>query len=333
VALAEGLQNALWALGRAPLQHRSDSLSAAFRNLDDNTRQDQTRHYEALCAHYGMQPTRNNRGVAHENGAIESQHGHLKRVAAQALLLRGSAGFDSLDAYRDWIADLIGRRNARREKLVALERAELSRLPPRRTTDHDEASVRVTSSSGFILRKVFYTVPSRLIGYRLNLRIYDDRLDCFVGQSLVLTLPRGRPPSDGRRIQMVDYRHIIHSLRCKPMALLNLVYRDALFPRPAYRLAWEKLLATGDPRAACKSMVSLLALAHDRGCEAELAAALTEQMQRPRTAGSAVIDVPALQVRFAPAVGRMPEIVVTLPPVASYDALLPSHGPSMGAAA
>ena len=34
VALAEGLQNALWALGGAPLEHRSDSLSAAFRNLD-----------------------------------------------------------------------------------------------------------------------------------------------------------------------------------------------------------------------------------------------------------------------------------------------------------
>src|SRR6202011_3712446 len=47
VALAEGLQNALWALGCAPLQHRSDSLSAAFRNLDDNPRQDQTWRYEA----------------------------------------------------------------------------------------------------------------------------------------------------------------------------------------------------------------------------------------------------------------------------------------------
>jgi transposase InsO family protein len=80
VALAEGLQNALWALGRAPLQHRSDSLSAAFRNLDDDTRQDQTRRYEALCAHYGMEPTRNNRGVAHENGSIESPHGHLKQA-------------------------------------------------------------------------------------------------------------------------------------------------------------------------------------------------------------------------------------------------------------
>src|SRR4051794_29475204 len=82
VALAEGLQNALWALGCAPLQHRSDSLSAAFRNLDDDARQDQTRRYEALCAHYGMEPTRNNRGVAHENGSIESPHGHLKQAIA-----------------------------------------------------------------------------------------------------------------------------------------------------------------------------------------------------------------------------------------------------------
>jgi hypothetical protein len=92
--------------------------------------------------------------VAHENGAIESQHGHLKRIVGQALLLRGSTDFDSIGTYRDWIADLIGRRNARREKLVELERAELGRLPPRRTTDHDEASVRVTSSSGFTLRLV-----------------------------------------------------------------------------------------------------------------------------------------------------------------------------------
>jgi len=88
VALAEGLQNALWALGRAPLQHRSDSLSAAFCNLDADTRQDQTRRYEALCAHYRMQPTRNNRGLAHENGSIESPHGHLKRAIEDALLLR-----------------------------------------------------------------------------------------------------------------------------------------------------------------------------------------------------------------------------------------------------
>jgi hypothetical protein len=127
---------------------------------------------------------------------------------------------------------------------------------------------------------------------------------------------------------VVDYRHVIHSLRCKPMALLNLVYRDALFPRPAYRLAWETLLAAGDPKAACKTMVSLLALAHERGCEAELATALTEQMQSTELAGkiAGAIDVAALRARFAPARVAMPEIVVNLPPISSYDALLAARG-------
>jgi hypothetical protein len=172
-----------------------------------------------------------------------------------------------------------------------------------------------------VLRKVFYTVPSRLIGFRMQAWIYDDRLECFVGQTQTLTLRRGRSRADGRHDHVVDYRHVIHSLRRKPMALLNLVYRDALFPRPAYRLAWEKLLADGDPRRACKAMVSLLALAHDRGCEAELATALTEQM-----AGEEPIDVAPLQARFAPVPVQMPDVVITLPPVASYDLLLPSLG-------
>jgi transposase InsO family protein len=90
VALAEGLQNALWALGGAPAEHRSDSLSAAFRNLDPDARDDLTRRYDDLCVHYGMTPTRNNKGVAHENGSIESAHGHLKRAIKDALLMRAA---------------------------------------------------------------------------------------------------------------------------------------------------------------------------------------------------------------------------------------------------
>src|SRR6478609_5839892 len=96
VALAEGLQNALWALGGTPLEHRSDSLSAAFRNLERDAAEDLTRRYDALCLHYGMQPTRNNRGIAHENGAIESSHGHLKKAIGDALLMRGASDFNDL---------------------------------------------------------------------------------------------------------------------------------------------------------------------------------------------------------------------------------------------
>jgi hypothetical protein len=64
VALAEGMQNALWSLGGAPHDHRSDSLSAAFRNLDADASRDLTLRYEELCAHYRMTPTRNNKGIA-----------------------------------------------------------------------------------------------------------------------------------------------------------------------------------------------------------------------------------------------------------------------------
>lgn len=77
VALAEGLQNTLWSLGEVPREHRSDSLSAAFRNLDRDAREDLTRRYEELVTHYGMTASRNNDGIAHENGAIECPHGHL----------------------------------------------------------------------------------------------------------------------------------------------------------------------------------------------------------------------------------------------------------------
>jgi len=61
VALAEGLQNALWAAGGAPREHRSDSLSVAFCNLAKDAREDLTRRYDALCADYA--PGRS--GAAH----------------------------------------------------------------------------------------------------------------------------------------------------------------------------------------------------------------------------------------------------------------------------
>jgi hypothetical protein len=68
----------------------------------------------------------------------------------------------------------------------------LQELPGGRTVDFEEAIVTVTSSSGFVLRKVFYSTPSRLIGHRLRVRLYDDRLDVYLGATLQMTMPRGR---------------------------------------------------------------------------------------------------------------------------------------------
>ena len=316
VALAEGLQNALWVLGGVPEQHRSDSLSAAFRNLDRDAQEDLTRRYEALVAHYRMTPTRNNAGVAHENGSIESPHGHLKNVIKDELLLRGSRDFDDLAAYRRFIDEVVGRRNARNRKRIEIERTVLKELPERRTSDYEEERVIVTSSGGFALRKVFYTVPSRLIGHWLTVRLYDDRLVCLLGSTEVATLRRGRSPDHNKRAQVVDYRHVIHALRRKPMALLNLVYRDQLFPRLAYARAFEALLAGIGEKRACRTMVGLLALAHDRACEAELADAIAADLD----AGQ-LPDLDRLRERFLPDAASIPEVVVELAPLSLYDEL------------
>ncbi|MFM2045777.1 MAG: hypothetical protein RLY86_4353 [Pseudomonadota bacterium] len=316
VALAEGLQNALWCLGGVPADHRSDSLSAAFRNLNREAAADLTRRYEDLCAHYGMVPSRNNRGVAHENGSIESAHGHLKRVIADELLLRGTRDFPDLTAYRQFIDEVVARQNARRTKQVEVERAVLKPLPPDRTGDFEESIVCVTSAGGFTLRKVFYTVPSRLIGHRLRIRLYDDRLDCFLGGTHLLTLPRGRSRGQGKHGHVVDYRHVIHALRRKPMALLNLVYRDQIFPRPAYARTFEALLATGNERRACATTVGLLALAHEQGCEAELAHALEAELAADR-----LPDLEALRDRFQSTATPIADVVVDLVPLSVYDEL------------
>jgi transposase InsO family protein len=320
VALAEGLQNALWALGGAPLEHRSDSLSAAFRNLDREAREDLTSRYDALCSHYRMEPTRNNRGVAHENGAIESPHGHLKNSIRDALLMRGTIDFDDLIAYRSFLDEIVGRKNARNRQRIDAERAVLQPLPDNRTADYEHELVYVSTSGGFVLRKVFYTVPSRLIRHRPRARLYDNRVELFVGGTRVLTLVRGRPGRDGKHGHVIDYRHVIHALRRKPMALLNLVYRDQLWPRDAYRHMFDHLCERLSERAACKLMVELLSIAHERGCEAQLAALLTDDLAADR-----LPELKVLRERFAPDLASLPEVSVHLTPLTVYEALNDSY--------
>jgi len=317
VALAEGLQNALWSLGGAPLYHRSDSLSAAFRNLSADAKEDLTHRYEQLCAHYRMTPTRNNKGVAHENGAIESAHGHLKQAIRDALLMRASKDFDDLGAYRAFIDEIVSRHNATHGKRIDAERPHLQELPDRRTSDFEEVVVNVSRSGGFTLRKVFYTVPSRLIGHRLRVRLFDDRLEVFVGGTHLMTLPRGRGHADGRHDQVVNYHHVIHSLRSKPMALLHLVYRDKLFPRQEYRRAFDALVEQLPGKQACKIMVELLALAHERSCERQLA----EQLAETLDAGD-LPDIAVLRTLFGPDPARLPTVSVQLACLNGYEDLI-----------
>ena len=317
-ALAENLQQALWSLGGVPQNHRTDSLSAAFRNLTADQREDITKRYDAFVGHYGMDASRNNRGEAHENGAVESQNRHLKKAIEQALILRGSHDFATIEEYRCFIDLTVARRNKQRAAAVQAERAHLKPLPQRRTTDFTEIVAPVTRTGGFLIKSIFYSAPSQLIGQRLRVHLYDDRLEAFLGGTLVVSHSRARRRGDGHRVHVINYHHVIHALRRKPQALWSSIYRDSLFPRTQYAEAWKVLQRDLPRRDACRRMVDLLFIAHDQACEAELAHLLAADLDAGR-----VPDPKALASRLAPRHMALPrDVTVAHPSLDSFDALL-----------
>ena len=318
VALSTGLQDALSILGGVPRYHRTDSFAAAYRNLNIQIKEDLTHRYEELCRDYGMQPTRNNRGQAHENGSIESAHGHFHRAVRSALQFRGSRDFRDLASYRQFIAEIVARRNQRKAKAIAKERKYLQRLPDQRSVDYELIYAKVTTSSAITVRRVFYTVPSRLIGEQLRVHLYDDRLECYLGKRYLFPLPRGRRGSGNGLGYQIDYRHVIHSLRAKPGALMNLSYRAQLFPCVVYRDIFELALTRmNNSRTACRLAVDLLSLAHERCCERELAVVLAEYLAR-----SELPDIQELRKQFHTDLGSMPLVEIAVPSLSSYDQLV-----------
>ena len=315
MALSSGLQNAAWMMGGVPEEHRTDSLAAAYNNNAE--KELLTRRYDALCQHYGMRPSRNNLGVSHENGSIESRQGTLKRAMEQALLLRGHRDFADVDAYRVFVAEVFGRLNGRVARKFTEERAKLISLPERRSNDYEEVDARVTKYCTMTVKRVLYTAPSRLVGHRLKVRIFAARLECWLGNVCVLELQRGQPDPVSGRGKVVDYRHLLPALKRKPGALARSVLRDALFPRTEYGLMWIYLKDCLPEAQACKLMVGLLDLAGNGGCEAVLAQRLAMLL-----AAGEVPDLAALQQEMAPRPAQCPIVTVVLPTLASYDHLL-----------
>jgi len=94
-------------------------------------------------------------------------------------------------------------------------------------------------------------------------------------------------------------------------------YRAQLFPREAYRLTFDRLIEGMAEKQACRLMVDILSLAHDRGCEAELAAVLTVELDAAR-----LPDMASLRAHFAPDPAALPGVAVRLAPLSDYEMLL-----------
>ena len=310
-SLSDGLQNALWELGGVPERHRSDRLSAAVNNLSDQ--KEFTDRYRALMGHYGMQMEKIQAGQAHENGDAESLHRHFERSVDQALMLRGSRDFASRESYADLLRELLTQKNAGRQKRLEEELCHLRPLPSQRRESCKQLEVGVGSGSLIRVKENTYSVDSRLIGERVQVRVYADHLEVWYGQKQVDRLPRLR----GSKKHHINYRHIIDWLVRKPGAFENYRYRDELFPTSRFRMAYDALRES-HPSRASREYLEILHLAA-RENESAVDDALRVLLDK-----DTVITVPAVRERLQSeqAAPGVTDVVIEEVDLSSFDELL-----------
>ena len=260
-ALCRGLQDSLHRAGGVPVRVRSDSLSAAVNNLSSD--KEFATQYRDLLDHYGLQGHRINVRKPHENGDVESSHGHWKDALDQELRLRGSRDFDCPDDYLTFVRQLIKDRNASREKRFREEVPALNPLPAQRRINYTSLSVTVKSDSIIRVKRNVYSVDSKYIGLTFQVRIHQDHLELWYQNQCVERMPR----LFGCSKEAIDFRHVIDSLVRKPGAFLNYKYVHYMYPTTRFRMAYDQLLKSTTEASAVKQYLKLLHTAKHEGLD------------------------------------------------------------------
>jgi hypothetical protein len=253
-SLSEGLQNAVWGLGGVPQRHRTDRMSLAVNNGSDM--KEFTERYTGLLGYYGMAMEKIQPREANENGDVEQSHRRFKEAVEQTLLLRGSRDFESRAAYDRFLKELVAARNLDRRKRLDEELPRLRCLPERRQESYKRVSARVDRGSLIHADRNTYSVSSRLIGERVEVRLYVEHVEVWYAQKEAERFPRLR----GRKKHRINYRHIIDWLVRKPGAFENYVYREELFPTSRFRMAYDAL-REAQPERGHKEYLGILYLA------------------------------------------------------------------------
>ena len=314
LSLVTGLQAALVRLGKSPPNLGTDNTSAATHELEDMPGRPRAYNtdYLELCTHYDLSPLTIHVGKPNEQGDVESLNRHLKRRLNQHLILRGSRDFASLEEYDRFVEGVLRKANAKRQKRLEQELACMRALPESRLADYREYAPLVSSQSLIHVRRHAYSVPSRLIGHTLRVELYEPELKVYLGRDFLFCLPRLR----GKGGALVNFRHVIESLLRKPGAFINYRHREALYPSPTFRAAYDRLVEDHGERPGLIEYLHVLRLAAAETVEA------VETLLKVQLAGSSKWRATDVRDQVAPPVRPFIELAELTPSLSAYDALL-----------
>jgi hypothetical protein len=317
-ALLSGLQSALFAAGGVPVVVRLDNLSAATHELALTGGRTLTTRFAAVVEHYDFKASRIQPGEGHENGVVEKAHHLLKSAIDQALRLRCSRDFPSVEAYVAFVERLVDEKfHAGRVEKIAAERAVLRPLPATRMPEYTRVHSTVRKWATINVSGRIYSVPSRLIGHKVEARVYADVVEVRYADKPVERMPRLR----GDKTHRIDYRHVIWSLVKKPGAFAAYRYREELFPSLVFRRAYDGLRSRRGDRADVEyvRILHLAASTTERGVEDALTTLLEQ---------GTPFDYATVKALAQPERPTVPELSIRAPDLRRYDTLIAAGGES-----
>jgi hypothetical protein len=285
-------------------------MSLAVNNA--SSEKEFTRRYTALLDYYGLEMEKIQPEEPNENGDVEQSHRRFKEAVEQSLLLRGHRDFESREAYGRFLKELVTARNAGRRKRLDEELPQLRRLPERRRESYKRIAAKVDRGSLIHADQNSYSVPSRLMGERVEVRLYVEHVEVWYAQREVERFPRLR----GRKKHHVNYRHIIDWLVRKPGAFENYVYREDLFPTSRFRMAYDAL-REAQPERGHKEYLGILYLAA-RESETAVDEALRTLLASDRAVSLAAVEALVHRTEEVPAVT---DVTVEEVDLSSFDDL------------
>ncbi|HXS19561.1 MAG TPA: IS21 family transposase [Polyangiaceae bacterium] len=317
LALKRGFQEAVMRLGHVPARNQTDNSTSATSGQPGKRRQFNQAYLE-LMAHYGVECCTTGVGKKEQNGDVEAGNGALKRRLDQALMLRASRDFESVESYEKWILEQVERWNQVRRKALAEELAVMRKVTVSQLPDYEEHRANVSQQSTVRVCHNAYSVPSRLIGHAVRVRVFERTLEVWHGERLELSTERLR----GRSGHRIDYRHVIWSLVKKPGAFARYRYRSDLFPTLVFRRAYDRITEDGESTKRDLEYLRILFLAATTmQCDVQEALELLiEHGER--------ITADAVKALVTPSAPSLPALRPYEPELASYNALLTQGGVS-----
>lgn len=217
-----------------------------------------------------------------------------------------------MDAYRSFVQQVVDKRNRRAQSKLDQERRHLRPLPSAPVPEYTTYRTKVRKWSTIRVANRTYTVPARLRGMEVEVRLYVDHVEVYYKGQLMERMERVRGSGEAQ----INYRHIIHSLVRKPGAFTRYRFREHLFPTETFKLAHDALRKWRGDRADVEYVRILHLAATTMESEVDRTLALLLVAGEP-------FDYPMVRELVAPPSPQVPRLdSLSAPDLKAYDALL-----------